>query len=201
MASSQSYRNLLICSVGNPGRKYAKSRHSIGHTLLDFLIADHNRQLVRIRSPTFDGDLIEGNSLLNTDLLTHRIALFKPFTYMNVSGTAIVNAWQWSQKRFGQSSRLVILHDELDLPVGKLKMKVGGSSKGHNGLKSIATYIAPGQLTKFGIGIGRPVSRSPDNVADYVLSNVSPSDMTVIRDDVYPQLWQMLANLEKGIGN
>ncbi|KAK9370935.1 peptidyl-tRNA hydrolase [Lipomyces kononenkoae] len=198
MASPQSYRNLLICSVGNPGHKFAKSRHSIGHILLDLLIADHNRQLIRVHSPAFDGDLIEGVSCLNTDFLTQRIAMFKPSTYMNLSGTAIVNAWQWSQQRFGQSSRLVILHDELDLAVGKLKMKVGGSSKGHNGLKSIATYIAPGHVTKFGIGIGRPISRSPDIVADYVLSNIPPSDMAIITDRVYPQLWQMLADLEKG---
>ncbi|KAK9388806.1 peptidyl-tRNA hydrolase [Lipomyces mesembrius] len=198
MASRQPYRNLLICSLGNPGLKYAKSRHSLGHILLDFLIADHHRQLERVHSPSLDGDLTEGISSLNTDLLSQRIAMFKPCTYMNVSGMAIANAWKWSQKKYGQSSLLVILHDELGLPVGKLKMKVGGSSKGHNGLKSIATYIAPDQFTKFGIGIGRPDSRSPEVVADYVLRNVPPSDMTVIMDQVYPQLWQMLANLEKG---
>ncbi|KAK9324149.1 peptidyl-tRNA hydrolase, partial [Lipomyces orientalis] len=187
-----------ICSLGNPGLKYSKNRHSIGHILLDFLVADHNGQLGQVHLPSLDGDLVEGISSLNTDLVSHRIALFKPCTYMNVSGTSIARAWQWAQKKYGQSSRLVILHDELDLSVGKLRTKVGGSSRGHNGLKSITTYIDPDQFTKFGIGIGRPTSRSPDIVAHYVLRNVPSGDMTIIMDKVYPQLWHTLANLEIG---
>ncbi|KAK9468296.1 peptidyl-tRNA hydrolase [Lipomyces arxii] len=191
-------KNLLICSLGNPGPKYYRTRHSIGHVLVDKLIRDGGQELL-IRKAGLSGELHEGISVLNDTLTSHRIALFKPDTYMNVSGSAVAKAWTWAKKEYGNSAKLVVLHDELDLPVGKMRAAIGGSARGHNGLKSVASFIRPEDVLKVGIGIGRPESRVPEHVANFVLGKVVLTELNIINDVVYPRLWAYLADLENGV--
>ncbi|KAK9457502.1 peptidyl-tRNA hydrolase [Dipodascopsis uninucleata] len=190
-------RNLLVCSIGNPGRQYANTRHSIAHVLMDILLAEHRGQVQPVTSLTkLQGKLFHGISNLNEQLPQHEIGLYKSESYMNVSGVGVHQAWQWHQREHTTSSKLVVIHDDLDTAVGKLKMKSEGSFRGHNGLKSIGSFIPAHGFVRIGIGIGRPSSRDSSLVADYVLSKVPKPELDAIKNDVYYQLRENLSELE-----
>jgi PTH1 family peptidyl-tRNA hydrolase len=97
---------------------------------------------------------------------------------MNVSGTAVAAAWkQFVKDAHGEPTKLVVVHDELELPIGQVKVRKGSASaKGHNGLKSINASIRGDLYTRIGVGIGRPESREPDVVASYVLRKMNGNE-------------------------
>jgi PTH1 family peptidyl-tRNA hydrolase len=102
---------------------------------------------------------------------------------MNISGAALAVAWKAfnSQAGGGLEPKLVVLHDELELPLGQAKTKPGSQSpKGHNGLKSIRDLMRGVDYTRIGLGIGRPTSRDPDVVAGYVLRKMSPAEKAAL---------------------
>jgi PTH1 family peptidyl-tRNA hydrolase len=99
---------------------------------------------------------------------------------MNISGVSLAAAWRQFQRDVGpgESTRLVVIHDELELPLGAVKIKNGDASpKGHNGLKSIKEQLRGVEYTRIGVGIGRPQSREPNVVANYVLRKMGPMEM------------------------
>ena len=105
---------------------------------------------------------------------------------MNVSGPAVATAWKAflrdlpSEER--SDSKLVVVHDELESPMGKIKVKIGGSAKGHNGLKSCLSSLGGMAFTRIGVGIGRPESRESTDVAAYVMKKMGPMEMQKIED-------------------
>ena len=150
--------DLLVVGLGNPGPTYAATRHNAGAAAVEVL-ADRcgGRLRRRPRMPALTDEVrIEGR----------RVALAFPQTYMNGSGEAVRKLLA----RYGidDLARLVVIHDELDLPTGRVHIRVGGGLAGHNGLRSIRDHLRATSFVRVRIGIGRPPS--PEAGADYVLS-------------------------------
>ena len=133
----------LFVGLGNPGQKYARHRHNIGFMALDAIAARHGFAPFRKR---FRGLVSEGR------LGDERVALLKPQTFMNESGRAVAAAMQFYKAGLAE---VVVFHDELDLAEGKLRMKTGGGSAGHNGLRSIDRLVGPA-YRRVRLGIGHP---------------------------------------------
>ena len=138
---------LLVVGLGNPGPEYAQSRHNAGFMVVDRLVERHGGRLRKGRERALVDEVrIDG----------HRVALAQPQTYMNESGQSIAPL----VRRFGIEDlhRLVIVHDELDLPLGRMKVKVGGGLAGHNGLRSIRAHLHSDDFVRVRIGVGEKVS-------------------------------------------
>jgi PTH1 family peptidyl-tRNA hydrolase len=153
--------DLLVAGLGNPGREYAATRHNLG-----FLVSDElaQRHLGSFRSK-FSGDLAE----LRLD--GSRIGLLKPQTYMNESGRSIAAAVRFFKV---DPSDLLVVHDEVDLDLGRLQARLGGGTAGHNGVRSVAQHLKTTEFLRLRIGIGRPERGDPRPVADWVLSPFPP---------------------------
>ncbi len=157
----------LIAGLGNPGRQYAATRHNIGYMVADELA----RQLPPgERRHRFDGEIIE------TSEPQGRIVLLKPETFMNLSGNAVAAAARWYRV---PPERLLVIHDDLDLPFGQLRLRARGSSGGHNGLTSVIARMGTGEIPRLRIGIGRP---EHGNTIPYVLSRFSSEEERALPD-------------------
>ncbi|KJV55450.1 peptidyl-tRNA hydrolase [Orientia chuto str. Dubai] len=170
---------MLIVGLGNPGREYANSRHNAGYIILD-QIAFHNNFIFN-KSTKYRSEIIK------ISLLGQKIILIKPLTYMNLSGIAVLLVKDFYKL---QNHDIIVIHDDIDLPLGSVKLKVGGSSGGHNGLKSISNAIGESYL-RIKIGIGRPISDHL-SVAGYVLSDFPATELTIL----YPIAKKIAKNFE-----
>jgi PTH1 family peptidyl-tRNA hydrolase len=154
---SASTLDLLAAGLGNPGREYADTRHNVGFMVVDELARRHGGTF---RSK-FSGDLSE----LRID--GHRVALLKPQTYMNESGRSVQPAVKFFKV---EPEALLVVHDEVDLELGRLQARLGGGLAGHNGLRSVAKSLGTPEFTRLRIGVGRPERGDPRPVADWVLT-------------------------------
>ncbi len=154
---SASTLDLLVAGLGNPGREYADTRHNAGFLVVDELARRHGGTF---RSK-FSGDLSE----LRID--GHRVALLKPQTYMNESGRSVQPAVKFFKV---EPESLLVVHDEVDLELGRLQARLGGGLAGHNGLRSVAKSLGTPDFTRLRIGVGRPERGDPRPVADWVLT-------------------------------
>ncbi|KAF2755916.1 peptidyl-tRNA hydrolase [Pseudovirgaria hyperparasitica] len=173
MPTPAQLRPLFIASLGNPGAAFAHTYHSAGHMLLETL---HASSGVSFSGSSADGACTYpgGGGSSSRDW-----TLFKCPSYMNTSGPSIAKAFRkWKNGR--QDGVLVVLHDELELGVGQLKMRKEGSHKGHNGLKSILATHGK-EFVRIGVGIGRPESRTSEDVSKYVLGRMRARDQDIIR--------------------
>jgi len=158
---SASTLDLLVAGLGNPGRKYADTRHNVG-----FMVADElARRLGGSWRGKFSGELAE----VRLDGL--RLALLKPQTYMNESGRSVGAAARFFKV---EPEDLVVVHDEVDLEPGRLQVRLGGGLAGHNGLRSVASALGTPDFGRVRIGVGRPERGDPRPVADFVLSDFPP---------------------------
>jgi peptidyl-tRNA hydrolase, PTH1 family len=153
-----------IACLGNPGRKYSKNRHNAG-----FLCADRIAVRYNIPINRNSGSLTVGTgSILGEEIL---VAL--PQSYMNRSGEALIHQISYNKI---DPSRLIVIHDELEIPFGDVRIKKGGGHKGHNGLRSIIEQLGSPDFWRIRFGIGRPPEGV--NVADYVLSNFNEDEFS-----------------------
>jgi PTH1 family peptidyl-tRNA hydrolase len=152
---------LLIAGLGNPGAEYARNRHNAGFMAVDTIHASYEFSPWRAR---FQGLFSEG--MLNK----RKVYLLKPQTYMNLSGESVGTAMRFFKLPV---SAVVVMHDELDLPAGKLKAKTGGGDAGNNGAKSITASIGS-DYRRVRIGIGHPGGR--ERVTGHVLGNFTKAD-------------------------
>ncbi len=152
---------LLIAGLGNPGRRYAGHRHNIGFMAVDEIHRRHRLSPWRAR---FEGETSEGT------LDGEKVLLLKPATYMNESGRSLSQAMRFYKLKPGE---VVVIYDELDLPPGKLRMKRGGSSAGHKGLRSIEAHIGS-DFRRMRLGIGHPGAK--ELVNGYVLHDFAKAD-------------------------
>lgn len=155
----------LIVGLGNIGSEYEKTRHNIGFMIIDRILSKLN------------GDIIENSSckskFYQAKLKGKKILLQKPATYMNLSGEAVLLLMN---KEKISADEILIIHDELDLDLGRLRLKIGGSSGGHNGIKSIIEKLNGNQnFLRLRVGISRD-----KNVVDYVLSEFNSSEQTLL---------------------
>ncbi|MDD2791103.1 MAG: aminoacyl-tRNA hydrolase [Sulfurimonas sp.] len=147
---------MLIVGLGNPGPMYEKNRHNIGFLVIDELIKRNNAN--KLSSSSFNGELYKFSNHF----------LLKPLTYMNLSGNAIA-----AVKNFYKIDEVVVIHDDLDLPFGALRLKHAGGHGGHNGLRSTDEKITQA-YTRIRLGIGKPAHKG--EVASYVLSDFNESE-------------------------
>ena len=159
----------IWCGLGNPGAKYQGNRHNIGFLILDGIAEDHN----------FPAWKTQFKGLTTTGLINGRkVLLLKPSTFMNESGQAVQAALSFY--KLGLSD-LTVLHDELDIAPGKVRVKTGGGLAGHNGLRSINKLCGGPDFHRIRLGIGHPGHK--DRVAGYVLSDFAKAEHD-IRDDM-----------------
>jgi PTH1 family peptidyl-tRNA hydrolase len=160
---SASTLDLLVAGLGNPGREYERTRHNAGWLVLDELARRHGGSW---RSK-FSGSLAE---LRVGDA---RVALLKPETYMNESGRSLGGAARFFKVEPGH---VLIVHDDVDLEIGRLQARAGGGLAGHNGLRSLAQHLGSQDFLRLRIGVGRPGRGDRRSVADWVLSPFAPED-------------------------
>ena len=149
--------DLLIAGLGNPGREYEHDRHNAGWMVVDELARRHEGSF----KSKFNGRLAEMR------IAGHRVALLEPETYMNESGRSIAAAARYFKV---SPDELLVVHDDVDLDVGRLQARLGGGLAGHNGLRSIAQALGTPEFLRLRIGVGRPERGDRRDVADYVLS-------------------------------
>jgi PTH1 family peptidyl-tRNA hydrolase len=155
--------DLLVVGLGNPGGEYEASRHNVGADVVELLASRHGGALKRTRERALAAEVrIDGK----------RVALAFPQTYVNLSGESVALL----VKRHGitDPEDIVIVHDELDLPLGRLKVKRGGGLAGHNGLRSIKAHLHSDAFVRVRIGVGKPVTK--EHGADHVLRRPSKRD-------------------------
>ena len=166
----------LIVGLGNPGPQYLRTRHNFGFMLADCLLAHWSKlsgvTCVQLKT-LFQTDLWS----VSTDYGAQNWLLAKPQTFMNLSGHSVRSI----SSRHGLSTpQILIMHDELDLPLGTVRFKFSGGLAGHNGLKSIAGCLGTRDFARLRLGIGRPLS--PESVTDYVLRGFFPEEQSRVRD-------------------
>ena len=150
----------LVVGLGNPGSRYERTRHNIGARIAEELSA--RWQLPRSRSK-YNGRLSEGR----TGPGGARVAVLVPQTFMNESGRSVGPARGAFKV---PPERVLVVHDEIDLPFGEIRTRLGGGMAGHNGLKSVRDALGSPDFMRVRVGVGRPPTTDPDEVADYVLS-------------------------------
>jgi PTH1 family peptidyl-tRNA hydrolase len=159
--------DLLVVGLGNPGREYVGSRHNVGFEVVDLLARRHGGVLKAGKERALVAEVrVDGA----------RVALAEPSTYMNLSGESVAPL----ARRFGidDPEHLVIVHDELDLPVGRVRVKVGGGLAGHNGLRSIKAHLHTTDFVRVRIGVGKPPSK--EQGADHVLKRVGKAERELL---------------------
>jgi PTH1 family peptidyl-tRNA hydrolase len=153
----------LIVGLGNPGKKYEQTRHNIGFMAVDAILNSYGSD---------DKPKKKFNSVIHElQLENKKVIIAKPETYMNNSGDAIIQIVNYFKIK---TENILILHDELDLPFGSIRLKVGGGIAGHNGLKSILSHL-DNTFLRLRLGIDHPGDRRL--VSNYVLGNFNNSEM------------------------
>jgi PTH1 family peptidyl-tRNA hydrolase len=155
----------LVVGLGNPGPSYARTRHNVGYRVVDELADQVGGRLRRHKSQ--HADVLEGRLQVGGP----RLVLGRARTYMNESGGPVKSLMTFYRVR---TDHLIVVHDELDLPFGGLRVKLGGGDNGHNGLRSIRSALGSGDYHRVRVGIGRPTGRLV--TSDYVLGPFSPGE-------------------------
>jgi peptidyl-tRNA hydrolase, PTH1 family len=165
--------DLLVVGLGNPGAKYRGTAHNVGVEVIDLLAKRHGE---RFRSSK-EHALVAELRIARSGDEQARVALAFPQTFMNDSGRSVAPL----VKRYGIDDlvRLVVVHDELDLEPGRMKLKVGGGLAGHNGLRSIKAHLHSDEFARIRIGVGKPPG-GKDRGADHVLASPSKRDRELI---------------------
>ena len=151
----------LFAGLGNPGDEYARNRHNIGFMAVERIAADHGFPDFKKKHK---GLIAEGK------IGKHKVAILKPQIFMNVSGESVAPAAKFYKI---PEERIVVFHDEIELPPGKLRVKIGGGHAGQNGLRSIDEHLPTTNYKRVRLGVGRP---DHDNVSAHVLGNFPKAD-------------------------
>jgi PTH1 family peptidyl-tRNA hydrolase len=159
----------LIVGLGNPGAEYDRTRHNIGFEIARLLVA--RWELPRPKSK-YRGLLTQGRAGIGGP----RVAVLRPQTYMNDAGRSVGPARGALKVPL---DRVLVLHDEIDLPFGEIRVRLGGGLAGHNGLKSLKQELGSADFARVRAGVGRPPTTDPERVAAYVLSRFAESTEAV----------------------
>lgn len=182
MSDKQVY---LIAGLGNPGEKYQNTRHNVGFLVIDYIATSYG---ISINQHKFQAELgrgiIEGKEVI----------LVKPLSFMNLSGYPISQIGNYFRITGGN---MLIIHDDIDLPLGRMKLKEKGGHGGHRGIKSIIEMMGGGDFCRLRIGVGR--SEANQSVADYVLSPFRTEELPVLNQIMRQARDAVVAFLSKGI--
>jgi PTH1 family peptidyl-tRNA hydrolase len=163
--------DLLVVGLGNPGKEYDRTRHNVGAEVVDRLAAARGAKLKAGKERALVAEVRIGDA---------RVALAFPTTYMNESGDAVRRL----ARRYGidDLGKLVIVHDELDLPPGTVRVKAGGGLAGNNGLRSISQHLKSNDYLRVRIGIGKPPTK--ERGADHVLSRLGKRERDLLDEAI-----------------
>ena len=171
----------LIVGLGNPGTKYAQTRHNVGFDLLDILakrwqisLSDSPGEMLRQRKQ-FQGIYGEGFGSNNA-----KIRLLKPQTFMNLSGQSVRATIDWFKL---PPESVLVVYDDLDLPLGKIRLRMSGSAGGHNGMKSIVSHLGTQNFPRVRIGIGK--SAGEKDTISHVLGKFSAVETPIVSEVLY----------------
>jgi PTH1 family peptidyl-tRNA hydrolase len=160
---AESSLDLLVVGLGNPGRGYERTRHNAGRMVVDELARRHGATFKSKYSGRLTDIRIDGK----------RAALLAPETYMNESGKSVAPVVGFYKAPL---DRLLVVHDEGDLDVGRIQARLGGGLAGHNGLRSIVQQLGSQEFLRLRVGVGRPGRGDPRDLADYVLADFERED-------------------------
>ena len=163
--------DLLVIGLGNPGAEFDKTRHNIGADAVVALAARHGEKLAKAKERALAAEFRIGE---------HRVAVAFPQTFMNNSGESV----RLLARRFGieDADKLLVIHDEIDLDVGRLKLKAGGGLAGHNGLRSITQHVGTTDYLRLRIGVGRPPASQLGR--DFVLRRPGKAEQAELDDAI-----------------
>ncbi len=176
----------LIVGLGNPEPKYDRTRHNIGFETVDALAKSW--QIPWQKQPRFNG-LVAAGVLGNT-----KIVLLKPLTYMNNSGQAVRSVLDWYKL---SPQAVLVTYDDMDLPLGKLRLRLSGSAGGHNGMKSIIAHLGGQNFPRLRIGIGKS-SPSKDTIS-HVLGRFTPEENIIMADVLQMATEAVERSLKEGV--
>ena len=160
--------DFAVIGLGNPGELYRNTRHNLGFWLLDKIAEKENVKFKNSREYHADHIIIPYKGI--------NILLIKPMTFMNESGVAVNEVSKFFKIK---QENIIVVYDDLDLPIGNLKIKIGGGSAGHNGIKSIEKYIETNKIIKIRVGIGKPVNKGQIN--SHVLSKFTQNENILLK--------------------
>lgn len=156
----------LIAGLGNPGLQYADTRHNVGFMLLDYLAQGSNVSFTESKWKAL---------IAKTIIWDESVVLLKPETFMNASGTAVAAVAQYYKL---STDNIIVIHDDLDIPLGRIKIVSGGGAGGHKGVRSSIEHLGTRNFSRVKIGIGRPSALIPPE--KYVLARFGPDEHEVI---------------------
>ena len=161
-------QTFVLVGLGNPGREYRQTRHNVGFMVIDELCTQLNVRLTRM----------QGKALVGSGVLSGcKVILAKPQTFMNLSGQSVASLVKFYKI---PHSQLLVILDDLDLPVGMVRIRPGGGSAGNKGLMSIIQQLGTEEFPRMRLGIGRPPGRK--NGADYVLQDFQKGEMDFLKE-------------------
>ena len=179
------YQWLLVC-LGNPGREYEGTRHNIGFLPADELERREGVKINKLRYRALTGEFRAGGQ---------RVLVLKPQTYMNLSGESVKLAGGFYKI---PPDHVLVVSDDVALPLGKLRIRAGGSAGGHNGLKNIIAHLGTDQFPRIRVGVGAP--EHPDHeMIDWVIGKFSPAEKKVVDEAVARALDAALCVIERGV--
>jgi peptidyl-tRNA hydrolase, PTH1 family len=177
----------VIIGLGNPGAKYVQTRHNIGFDLLDSLAK--RWQISFSDRKQFQGIYGEGFGSNNT-----KVRLLKPQTFMNLSGQSVRATIDWFKL---PPESVMVVYDDLDLPLGKIRLRLSGSAGGHNGMKSIISHLGTQNFPRVRIGIGK--SAGEKDTISHVLGKFSAVEVPIVNEVVYLVNDAIELSLKKGV--
>ena len=177
----------LIVGLGNPEPKYDRTRHNIGFAAVDELAKTWQMPLTE--NKRFQGQFAEGVALGG-----RKIRLLKPLTYMNRSGQSVRAVTDWYKL---QPQSVLVIYDDMDLPVGRLRMRLSGSAGGHNGMKSIIAHLSGKDFPRLRIGIGK--SDGKKETVSHVLGKFAPEEIKTIEEILYISVKAIELSLKEGV--
>ena len=176
---------ILLVGLGNPGSEYALTRHNVGFMAVDEIV----------RRYSFDGWTKKFKGEVCSGIIDgEKVLVLKPHTYMNLSGEAVLAAASFYKI---SPDKIYVFHDDMDLPIGRIKVKQGGGSGGHNGLKSIDSHFGQ-NYHRIRIGVDKPAMR--EQVVSWVLSKFAPNDKQTL-DDLIIKISDTISTLLTKDGN
>lgn len=173
----------IIAGLGNPGREYESTPHSIGFEVADAVVREMGAAFQR--SPAFKGDLADGR------FAEGKVLVVKPMTFMNLSGDSVAPVVKYHN---ATPADLVVVSDDIDLPVGRIRIRKGGSAGGHNGLKSVIERLGSPDFVRLRIGVGRDKSDRSE-VIGHVLGKFDPDTRALMTTKVVPAAVKALAQI------
>lgn len=162
----------IIVGLGNPGDKYANTRHNMGWLFLDYLGRKYNFE---IKKKTLDSLICEVN--INNE----KVVFVKPLTYMNLSGNAVQKVKKWYKV---ENNEILIVFDDIDIPFGETRYKLSGSGGTHNGMKNIVQMLNSKDIPRLKIGIGG-IKHEKQDLVDFVLQKFTKSELENLENNIF----------------